>query len=86
MGNHAISTGDAAFSWQELEERIGDYLRDEGIPSSEAGRLSHAVIRRCADAADSIDRDRLRDSAMDEAQTLLATWQAARRENLLAHA
>ena len=85
MGNHAISTGDAPFSWQELEERIGDYLRDEGIPSSEAGRLSHAVIRRCADAADSIDRDRLRDSAMDEAQTLLATWQAARRENLLGH-
>ena len=86
MGNHAISTGNASFGWQELEERIGDYLRDEGIPSTEAGRLSHAVIRRCADAANSIDRHQLRDSAMDEARTLLATWQAARREHLLAAA
>ena len=35
--------------------------------------------------ADTVDPDRLGISAMSEAQTLLATWQSARREQLLAH-
>lgn len=80
----AICTGDAPFGWQELERRIGEHLHTEGVPSAEAGRLSHAVIRMCADAADSIDRHQITENALAEARTLLETWQATRREQLLA--
>ena len=83
MDSKAISASREPFGWEELEDRIGDYLYREGVPAPEAGRMTHAVIRMCAEAADSIERDQLGHSAMDEARTLLETWQAARREQLL---
>ena len=46
-----------------VEQRIADYLRGEGVPAAEAGRLSHAVIRMCADEADSVARGSRQDRA-----------------------
>jgi hypothetical protein len=83
MNSEAIPASREPFGWEELEDRIGDYLYRKGVSAPEAGRMAHAVIRMCAEAADSIDRDQLTHSAMDEAQTLLQTWQAGRREQLL---
>jgi hypothetical protein len=80
---HAASTTDKTFRWQDLAEQIGNYLHREGVPAAQAAQLSREVIRMCADAADSLSRDELRDDAMDEARTLLETWQVNRREQML---
>jgi hypothetical protein len=80
----AAATTDETFRWRDLAERIGDYLRREGVPSAQAAQLSQAVIRMCADAADSIQRGQVGAEAMDEARTLLETWQVNRREQMLA--
>jgi hypothetical protein len=83
VASHALPTTDATFRWQDLATRIGDYLCREGVPAAQAAELSRQVIRMCADAADSLDRRRLGDEAMDEARTLLETWQVNRREQML---
>ncbi len=83
MAPHPAPADDEPLSWQELAERIGAYLQSEGVPTAQARHLSQAVIRMCADAADSLERHRLHDDAMDEARTLLETWQASRREQIL---
>ena len=84
MARQAQPTTDATFRWQDLAARIGDYLCREGVPEAQARDLSRQVIRICADAADSLDRTRIRDEAMDEARTLLETWQVNRREQMKA--
>jgi hypothetical protein len=81
----SMAARDHRFGWQQLETRIGDYLEREGAPSSVAARLSHAAIRIHAESADSIDHGQLSDRIMDEAQTLLETWQAGRREQVPVH-
>ena len=84
MARAAVPTTDAPFRWEDLAGRIGEFLRREGVPEAQATALSRQVIRMCADAADSLDRARLSDEAMDEARTLLETWQVNRREQMLA--
>ncbi|MFL5334122.1 MAG: hypothetical protein ACJ8H8_13290 [Geminicoccaceae bacterium] len=73
----------APFAWQSLQRRVHDHLMGEGIPHAEAARLSREIIVICANDADSIDREDLHERAFDEARTLLHTWQATRREQLL---
>jgi hypothetical protein len=79
----AAATTDETFRWRDLAERIGDYLCREGVPAAQAAQLSQAVIRMCADAADSMHRAQVGAEAMDEARTLLETWQVNRREQML---
>ena len=81
----SMAARDHRFGWQQLEIRIGDYLEREGVPSGEAARLSRAAICIHAESADSIDDGQLHELVMDEAQTLLETWQAVRREQVPAH-
>lgn len=84
MSRSSSTAADRPFKWEELAERVADYLRTEGVPAGQVERLSHSVVRLCADAADSMTLDDLHSNAMDEARTLLETWHATRREHLLA--
>jgi hypothetical protein len=82
MGSDRSTTAGQPLRWAALAARIGDFLRAGGVPAAQVERLSHAVVRPCADAADSMAPDDLRRTAMDEARTLLATWHATLREHL----
>ena len=75
---------DAPFAWQSLERRVRDHLLAEGIPTAQAGSLSHKIIVICANDAESVDRADLDGRAFDEARTLVETWRASRREQALA--
>jgi hypothetical protein len=86
MPSLAESPADAAFAWEMVEQRVAEYLRGEGVPAAVARRLSHAVIRMCADEADSVARGSRQDRALEEARTLLETWQANRCEQAAAAA
>ena len=72
-----------SFAWQSLEQRIQGHLLEEGMTSAGAERLSREIIAICAADADSLDPEGMDERAFDEARTLLQTWQATRREQLL---
>jgi hypothetical protein len=84
MSTPRTASGATPYGWRELEEQVRAFLDEEGLPAGEASRISRAVIRICAEAAESLDRDRLRHAAWEETRALLENWQAARRELLLA--
>lgn len=84
MSSNSSAAVSRPFKWEELAEKVANYLRAEGVPAGQVERLSHSVVGLCADAADSMAHDDLHNSAMDEARTLLETWHATRREHLLA--
>ena len=72
-----------SFAWRSLEQRIHDHLMDEGMSKTGAARLSREIIAICAADAETLDPERMDERALDEACTLLQTWQAMRREQLL---
>lgn len=72
-----------SFAWRSLEQRIHDHLVDEGMSNAGAARLSREIIAICAADAETLDPERMDERALDEACTLLQTWQAMRREQLL---
>ena len=72
-----------SFAWQSLERRIQDHLLEEGMTDAGAERLSREIIAICAADADTLDPESMSERASDEARTLLQTWQAMRREQLL---
>ena len=56
---------------------------DEGMTDTAATRLSREIIAICAADADRLDPEDMNERAFDEARTVLQTWQASRREQLL---
>ena len=56
---------------------------DEGMTDTAATRLSREIIAICAADADRLDPEGMDERAFDEARTVLQTWQATRREQLL---
>lgn len=69
--------------WQSLRGRVHAHLVDEGMSAAQADRISREIIAICAANADSLDPETMNERAFDEARTLLQTWEATRREQLL---
>lgn len=92
MDNIALLDRDAASSttstidWAELRAEVQHYLERQGMPPSRAEQCSHEIVVLCASEVDGPGRARLAERAMNEAQTMLVGWQAARRSALLAAA
>jgi hypothetical protein len=90
MRNDAFATGFGAPSpeaegvrWRSLKEHVQHYLEREGIPLAQAERYSHEIVVLCAHDLEAADGADLNARALDEAETMLESWHAARRESLL---
>jgi hypothetical protein len=70
-------------SWSCLRERVQRYLEDQGVPAPQAERFSHAIVVLCANEGEPGSVDHLSQRAINEAETLLIGWRAARRDALL---
>jgi hypothetical protein len=69
-------------TWSSMRHRVQRYLESQGMPALQAERFSHEIVVTCARDVDGADSERMGQRVIDEADTVLVGWQAARRLSL----